>query len=409
MNNSDSEVRSIPTSTGQGNDRTALKAKDRYQSTRRNFLTKMAIGSVGLRLASKPAGLLSAAHATKDKKSVSQTIKLMVCDLNFVRLDKPFRTDQPSAPQDWAFVDPKEFLEWHQNFGNNAIHCHAYTFCGYAFYPTKLGAIPPGPGQEFLPRLFEMSRAAGMSFWSSFSVSWDLIMSAMRGCDDLWVVPNSRIKDWYWGNLAPESPWTDLFCARVEEFLRQFPVDGLLFDMFEYGSPHSNEFPVQPAWFVEKPFNEIIGHKMPSNAVEITPTESLAYKREILARQFYRIRDVVRKTSPKTKICFNIPYWRPAEELWVDHPMVNESDILFAESSDAVVEWLLNIRKPHQRVMTTIIGRADLSDPNTWRKWHERGCDFYGYAWGTPPDFRPHPSYAADLDTIRRAFREIRA
>jgi len=379
-------------------------------TTRRDFVMGVAVlGTAGLGFGSDAAGRLTSITTDGQSTKPRNIIKLMVCDLNFVRLDKPFRTDQPSAPHDWAFVDPKEYFQWHRDFGNNAISCDAYTFCGYAFYPTKLGPVAPGPGQELLPRLYELTRTAGMPFWSYFSVSWDLIMSTMRGTDDLWVIPNSRNREWLWGNLAPESPWTDLFCARVEEFLKQFPVDVILFDMFDYGSPHSNDFPVQPAWFAEKPFAEIIGHRMPLTAAEITPAESLAYKREILARQFYRIRDVVRKVSPNTKICFNVPYWTPTEELWVDHPMLNESDILYAESSDDVVDWLLKVRKPHQRVMTTIIGRVDpgKSIPSSWRKWNERGCDFYGYAWGTPPDFRPHPSYAADLELIHHAFREI--
>ncbi len=34
-------------------------------------------------------------------------------------------------------------------------------------------------------------------------------------------------------------------------------------------------------------------------------------------------------------------------------------------------------------------------------------CDLFGYAWGTPPDFRPHPSYEAGLKIIREAFEEL--
>ena len=111
------------------------------------------------------------------------------------------------------------------------------------------------------------------------------------------------------------------------------------------------------------------------------------------------------------KIGFNVPYWEAAEPLWVDHPMLNESDGLFAESSeDNIVDWLLAIRKPHQRVMTTIIGRVDgdeICDPNSWEKWHHKGCDFMGYAWGTPPDFRPHPSYEKGLEVVSSAFKQI--
>ena len=67
--------------------------------------------------------------------------------------------------------------------------------------------------------------------------------------------------------------------------------------------------------------------------------------------------------------------------------------------------WLLQIRKPHQRVMTVITGRPDgVCDPNTWKRWHAAGCDFFGYAWGTPPDFRPHKTYDKELAITRNAY-----
>jgi hypothetical protein len=226
-----------------------------------------------------------------------------------------------------------------------------------------------------------------------------------------WIVPTS-IQHAHHGFLAPESPWTDLLCERIAEFLTQFPVEWLLLDWFVYGSLHPDDFQVQPAWFVKKPFGEIVGRPMPESASGMTPAENLLYKREILARQFRAIRETVRQTSPGTQIMFNIPYWKPNEAVWAGHPMMEESDGLFAECTrEDVVEWLLRVRKPGQRVMTTIIGRVDAKgecEPETWRKWYDKGLDLMGYAWGTPPDFRPHPSYARDLAIVRQAFKEIR-
>ena len=70
-----------------------------------------------------------------------------------------------------------------------------------------------------------------------------------------------------------------------------------------------------------------------------------------------------------------------------------------------MVGWLLEVRQPSQRVMTTIIGRnGGLSDPNTWEKWYRRGCDFFGYAWATPPGFEPTADYTEHLEITRRAF-----
>ncbi len=103
------------------------------------------------------------------------------------------------------------------------------------------------------------------------------------------------------------------------------------------------------------------------------------------------------------------PIGRAEEPIWVNHPMLNESDGLFAECSRAaVMNWLLDIRKPGQRVMTTIIGRTEEGegDPHSWRTWYERGCDFFGYAWGTPPD-RSLPLYDRELAIIVGAFHEM--
>ena len=144
---------------------------------------------------------------------------------------------------------------------------------------------------------------------------------------------------------------------------------------------------------------------MPSTAEEITAEENLLYKRTVLTEEFRKLQSAIKSTSPETKVIYNTPYYHPEEQLWAGHPMMAESDGLFAESSDDVVGWLLKVRKPEQRVMTTVIGRSGgLSDPNTWEKWYRRGCDFFGYAWGTPPGFQPTDYYKDELAITRHAF-----
>jgi hypothetical protein len=326
-------------------------------------------------------------------------VKLMNCDLNWT-------TRGAAAPHEWAFVDPEEYFDWHMEFGNNVMYCQAYIFGGTAFYPTRLGPVAPGPGSQLFPRLYKLARDRGVPTWSYFCVGADLVMS--NHCNH-WVVPGSRAESAH-GFLAPESGWTDLLCARVREFLGMFPVDWLLLDWFVYGGLRPNATLVQPAPYAADPFRRIIGRDLPATAEAITPAEHLAYKRQVLADQFYRLRDAVKETSPATRILFNVPYWEAAEAIWVDHPMLRESDGLFAECSRReVVDWLLAVRRPEQRVMTTVLGRVEAGecDPDSWRQWHAKDCDFFAYAWGTPPDFRPDPRYAKGLGIVRRAFREM--
>ena len=338
-------------------------------------------------------------------------IKLMHCDLNWA-VDP---VQRPAAPHDWAFVDPQEYFHWHREFGTNVMYCQAYLFGGTALYPTELGPVAPGPGRHLFPRLYELARENDVPVWSYFCVGADLVMSNHRND---WVVPGSRHwtetgegEGWcHYGFFAPESGWTDLLCARVREFLGKYPVDWLLFDWFGYGGLTPNCDPVVPADYAREPFRRIIGREMPESAEEISPEEQMTYKRTVLAEQFHRLQAAVGETSPQTKILFNVPYREPAEEIWVDHPMLTESDGLFAECSRPdVMEWLLEVRRPEQRVMTTITGRTQEGecDPTSWRRWYEAGCDFFGYTWGTPPDFRPLPEAAEELEIVRRAFQQM--
>ncbi len=386
--------------------------------TRRKFLEKaplVAVGTVaalkgpveataqGQRPQNSRVALLPNA---KELASGGRPIKVFCCDLNFTTPKGSKVVMIPAMPQDWAYINPEEYFAWHRDLGVNIFFLQGYSYCGYAYYPTKLGPLAPGPGSELFPRLFKLAEKAGMPFCSYFSVGMDLIMSNIRFD---WLVPTSR-KYVEMGLLAPESPWTDLLCARITEFLRRYPVEWINFDCFNYGKYNSNDFAVQPSPFVKGPFKEIIGRDMPEKASDITPEESLRYKREIMARQFYRIREAMHKGNPGTKANFNVPFFKPAEPMWVDHPMLNECDQLVSESTDDIVDWLLKIRMPHQRVMTVIVGRPDekgLCDPNSWRKWYEKGCDFFGYAHGTPPDFHPHPSLRAQVEVLRNAYHAM--
>jgi len=326
------------------------------------------------------------------------TIKLFACDFNFSMVgDQP----RPSLPQDWANVDPGEYFDWHIEFGNNLAFCHAYTYCGYAFYPSRLGPVAPGPGSKLLPSLYEISRDRGVPFWSYFCVGADLTMMALRPS---WKVPGTNF-------MAPEGPWTNLLCDRVREFLSMYPVDWILFDWFVYGNLEKEGSPVGFSPFSSRRFRDVIGRELPRDPSRVPRDDEITYKREVLASQFREIQRVVKETSSCTKVIFNVPYREPSGAIWSNHPMLRESDGLFSECTDnSIMEWLLTVRKPGQRVMTTIRGGAgeDLKgDPRQWRRWYDRGCDFMGYAFGTPPDFRPHPIYREDVDLVRESFSRM--
>ena len=363
--------------------------RSKTTTSRRQFLT--AVGASGL--ATCMPSIVDAARPKAD-----QPILLFCCDFNWAMAPGV----RASQPRDWSQVDAQKYFAWHRDFGVNVMFCQAYCSAGYALYPSKLGPVGEGNAATLFPRLYKLSRDAGMPVWSYFCVSTDLFMSKKH---PEWVIPGSRSPG-HGPFFGPETPYTAKVCERIREFLKAYPVDWLLLDWFNYGALVPNGAPVQPAEFVKKPFKRIIGRPMPETAAEITPEEHLKYKRTVLAEQFQAFKAAVKETSPNTKLIFN-SYRKAHEEIWQGHPMLAESDGLFAESTDDIVEWLLKVRKPNQRVMTTVIGHGDHSDPTTWKKWHARGCDFFGYAWGTPPNFEPHPSYKQKLDITREAYRAM--
>ena len=245
----------------------------RERLNRRSFLGKTAMAATGIAVAgtemaraaaAAPEARNAAADAAKaepaQRRPADQNLLLR---FQFCALEQPELHQTRSAAHEWAFVDPQEYFDWHRDFGVNCMFCQAFTTAGYAFYPTKLGPVAPGPGVKVLPELFERSQKSGMPFCSYFSCGTDDVMSRPDGAAGRPTrpVPGTQL-------LAPESPWTDLLCERVTEFLRQYPVEWVCFDPFTYGKLGANNFRVPPAWFVKKPFREIIGREMPERRGE---------------------------------------------------------------------------------------------------------------------------------------------
>ena len=150
---------------------------------------------------------------------------------------------------------------------------------------------------------------------------------------------------------------------------------------------------------------------MPEKAEDITPEETLIYWREVLARQFIRIRDAVKSIRPDCIIYVNVPYVEPNSPLWTDHVMMKESDWLFVESSrPELLDWLMSVRQPEQRIITTIIGMPHMDgecDVKTWQVLYDKGFDFFGYAFPDPKTLFPPPLYDEELAIVHEAYHAL--
>ena len=87
--------------------------------------------------------------------------------------------------------------------------------------------------------------------------------------------------------------------------------------------------------------------------------------------------------------------------------MVRESGGLLAEySKPETMEWLLSIRKPHQALIATPMGPANMTAQSI-KDLFARDCGMCGYLWGVPPVLKPHSRFEKQLQTVSRAFKEL--
>lgn len=349
---------------------------------------------------------------------MSGQIRIFALDLNYASLENPRPLVSPSSATDWRAVDHDGFVQWQITHGANVVSCQPWTFSGFATFPTELGPRLTGSAGTLFPAAYERARSLDLPIQGYFNVGADLIVCATR---PHWVLPGSRNIDilgdtFVHGFLDPQSSWADLLDERIVEFLTRFPVDWLLFDWFCYGSL-LNDLPLPQTTQVRYAFTTVVGKPFPGDPIDVHPDDAVTFKRALLARWFRRIQETVKKTSPATMIMFNVPYFAAAEPVWDDHPMLRESDALFAESSNAdIVEWLLAVRQPGQRVMTTIHGRPDdhvdgttirWSDAATWRHWSDRDCDLMAWTFPVPPGATPHRSDSLAINTVAGAYRRL--
>ena len=343
-------------------------------------------------------------------------LRLFTMDLNYAVVDGAGDTVVPSAATDWRAIDPTAHIQRQLDSGANVVSCQGWTYSGYALFESELGPRATGSAVTLMPRAFAVAKDLGVPVVTYLNVGSDLAVCATR---PHWLVAGSQgveiLGDVFpSGFLAPESGWGDLLIERIAELLSRFPADWLLLDWFCYGNL-LNDLPISVTSLVRETYLELIGDPPSDPSGTLDEQEALRYRRAVLARLFGRIQAAARATSPRTKLVFNVPYFRAADPLWGDHPMLLESDALFAESSNSeIVDWLLSVRRNEQRVWTTIHGRPDdhvvgrtiqWADVSSWRHWSDRGCDLVAWTFPTPPQAEAHPKDRAAISQIAAAYR----
>jgi hypothetical protein len=343
-------------------------------------------------------------------------LRLFTFDLNYAVVDGAGEIVVPSAATDWQAIDPTAYIQRQLDAGANLVSCQGWTYSGYALFESELGPRAIGSAATLMPRAFAVAKHLRVPVVTYINVGSDLAVSATR---PHWLVPGSQgveiLGDVFpSGFLAPESGWGDLLIERITELLSRFPADWLLLDWFCYGNL-VNDLPISMTSLVHDTYRKLIGGPPSDPSGTLNEHEALRYRRAVLANLFGRIQAAAKAASARTKLVFNVPYFRAADPLWADHPMLLESDALFAESSNAeIVDWLLSVRRNEQRVWTTIHGRPDdhvdaqtiqWTDVSSWRHWSERGCDLVAWTFPKPPRAEAHPKDLCAIGEVAAAYR----
>lgn len=312
-------------------------------------------------------------------------------------------------PHTYADMDLQAYLDYHFRFDVTEFWMPTSNWAGYAYYPTRLNCVAPGMLGDLFPRVLDACRERGLRCWGYFCVGADLLIAST---EPSWRLPPTGEHDMPWPMLAPDSPWIDLVEQRIVEFLQRYDVDSIMLDWFVYGAlAGKGEGYVVPKtqWSAPR-FEALLGRPMPDDPAEITPEENLAYKRHVLGENARRLARTIRAVKPDVEVVFNLPYHRADDPMWVDHPVLEVSDLLFAESSDPeVVNWLLKVRRPEQRVMCMIHGRLEegFCFPELGLDWAEKGCDLFATTHPETPHVRHHPIHEKSLEQVKQVYAEL--
>ncbi|HEV2122269.1 MAG TPA: alpha-amylase family protein, partial [Chloroflexota bacterium] len=145
-------------------------------------------------------------------------------------------------PNVGAEFDADAFVETLRQARVNSITCFAKGHHGYSYYPTRVGVRHPHLTRDLLGEQVEACHRAGIRVPAYVSVVWDEHTAATH---QEWLQVNREgqevgrkpleTRGWRW--LCMNTAYVDYVAAQTEEVLRDYPVDGVFFDIVKQTEP----------------------------------------------------------------------------------------------------------------------------------------------------------------------------
>ncbi|OQA82416.1 MAG: Alpha-L-fucosidase [Lentisphaerae bacterium ADurb.Bin242] len=125
------------------------------------------------------------------------------------------------------------------------INIFAKCNLGFCYYPTKVGTVYPGLKFDLMGEMIRACKAAGIrvAVYFNAGLSHEEALRHREWCSvnkEGQVYEFNKMDHWF-RKMCFNSGYHDHFLAMVEEVLRQYPVDGLLFDSMNLSSCYGIE------------------------------------------------------------------------------------------------------------------------------------------------------------------------
>lgn len=158
-------------------------------------------------------------------------------ELPFRHIHLDFHTS-PLIPEIAKDFSPQEFVATLQQAAVNSIAVFAKCHHGMSYYPTKLGVQHPHLERDLLGEMVTACKQAGMRVTAYTTVTLDEYMATghpeWRQIDEAGkLVGRAPLAagyfEWQW--LCMNSPYIDYVAAHTAEILKNYPVDGIFYDI----------------------------------------------------------------------------------------------------------------------------------------------------------------------------------
>ncbi len=162
--------------------------------------------------------------------------------LPFRQVHLDFHTS-PLIPDVGASFDPDAFARMLKDAAVNSVTVFARCHHGLCYYPTQVATPHPSLKRDLLGEMIDACHRQGIQAPIYITVVWDEHAATAHpewrqvSRDGRLVGRPPLSNEWGWQWLCMNSPYADYVAAQTEEICRNYPVDGIFFDIVMQTKP----------------------------------------------------------------------------------------------------------------------------------------------------------------------------